>query len=219
MNSFTEENYLKAIYKLLEVHSGPVTTNAIAEVLRTKAASVTDMLKKLSGKKLIHYRRYYGVSLTAGGRKVAVNVIRKHRLWELFLVEKLHFRWDEVHEIAEQLEHISSEELTYRLDRFLGYPKFDPHGDPIPDRKGRIIQPRVFPLSEMERKSSCVMSGVVDHSPAFLHFLDNTGLGPGDELRVEDIIEYDRSMQLILDRKKKIHLSHDAAKNILVRKK
>ncbi|HEY6162854.1 MAG TPA: metal-dependent transcriptional regulator [Bacteroidia bacterium] len=219
MNSFTEENYLKAIYKLLEGNHGPVTTNALAEALLTRAASVTDMLKKLSGKKLIHYRRYYGVSLTAAGRKVAVNVIRKHRLWELFLVEKLHFRWDEVHEIAEQLEHIISEELTYRLDRFLGYPKFDPHGDPIPDRNGRIVQPRVFLLSEMERKSYCVISGVADHSPAFLHFLDKTGLGPGDELKVEDIIEYDRSMQLVLGRKKKIHLSYEAAKNILVRKK
>lgn len=136
--SFTEENYLKAIYHLSADESKQVNTNQIAAILNTKAASVTDMLKKLSGKNLIDYERYQGVGLTDTGKTIALKIIRKHRLWEYFLVEKLSFGWDEVHDLAEQLEHIPSSELTDRLDEFLGFPKYDPHGDPIPDQSGAI---------------------------------------------------------------------------------
>lgn len=138
MNSLTEENYIKAIYKLCEKSADAVSTNAIAEKMHTKAASVSDMLKKLSKKKLINYRKYQGVTLTAKGEKLALAIVRKHRLWELFLVQKLNFKWDEVHDIAEQLEHIQSDELVKRIDKFLDHPKFDPHGDPIPDVNGKL---------------------------------------------------------------------------------
>jgi len=204
MQSLTEENYLKAIYKLLENGESVVTTNAIAFKIRTRAASVTDMLKKLSNKKLIHYQKYQGVSLTGKGKKIALGIIRKHRLWEHFLVDKLYFKWDEVHEIAEQLEHIHSEELINRIDKLLGYPKFDPHGDPIP---------------EMRSNSNCIMTGVVDHSPAFLHYLDEAGINLGDQLFIKQINEYDKSMVLTINRKKNFPISHEAGKNILVKKK
>src|ERR1041385_7989387 len=138
MGSFTAENYLKAIYKLLKTGSGKASTNEIADALKTAPASVTDMLKKLADKNLILYQRYQGVSLTSAGKKVAVDIIRKHRLWEMFLVTKLGFKWDEVHDIAEELEHIESDLLVNRLDEFLGKPRFDPHGDPIPDANGNF---------------------------------------------------------------------------------
>jgi DtxR family Mn-dependent transcriptional regulator len=219
MNSFTEENYLKAIYKLVEHTGGPVSTNAIAEKMRTRASSVTDMIRRLSAKKLLNYRKYQGVTLTAPGKKVAVNIIRKHRLWELFLVDKLQFKWDEVHEIAEQLEHIRSEELISRIDRFLGFPKFDPHGDPIPDANGKMAQPRSSLLSELGGGEHCIMTGVVDHSPVFLNYLDHTGIHLGDALEVEEVIAFDRSVMLSVNKKKHVQLSAEAAKNILVRKR
>jgi DtxR family Mn-dependent transcriptional regulator len=219
MNSFTEENYLKAIYKLAEHHGEAVTTNAIAEKMSTKASSVTDMLRKLSGKKLLNYQKYQGVTLTASGKRTAVNIIRKHRLWELFLVDKLQFKWDEVHEIAEQLEHIQSEELTNRIDRFLGFPKFDPHGDPIPDVNGKMVQPRSALLAEMKKNDRSTMTGVVDHSPVFLNYLDNAGIRLGDDLVIQEVIAYDRSLQVLVNKKKSLQLSAEASKNILVRKK
>ncbi|TND00640.1 MAG: Mn-dependent transcriptional regulator [Bacteroidetes bacterium] len=219
MHSFTEENYLKAIYKLLEQDKEPVTTNAIAARMNTKAASVTDMLKKLSDKKLIFYKKYQGVTLTEKGKQIAITIIRKHRLWEVFLVEKLHFKWDEVHDMAEQLEHIQSDSLIERLDDFLGFPRFDPHGDPIPDRSGRFQEQHSVLLSSLKSGESCIMTGVVDHAPAFLQFLDKNGLGLGDELQIKEIIAYDQSQQLKVNRKKEIYISHEVAKNILVRKK
>ncbi|HSH64991.1 MAG TPA: metal-dependent transcriptional regulator, partial [Bacteroidia bacterium] len=186
MHSFTEENYLKAIYKLIERKGDVVTTNAIAESIKTKAASVTDMLKKLADKKLIHYQKYQGVTLTEKGEKVALSIIRKHRLWEMFLVEKLEFRWDEVHDVAEQLEHINSDKLVEQLDKFLNFPKTDPHGDPIPDAKGKLKTPKSFPLSKFNKNDNCLITGVIDHSPAFLQFLDNSGISLGDEIKVLD---------------------------------
>src|SRR3954464_4250115 len=137
MNTLAEENYLKSIYHL-SLNADNVSTNQIAASLNTRAASVSDMLKKLADKKLINYAKYQGVNLTAAGEKIAVNIIRKHRLWEYFLVEKLNFKWDEVHDMAEEMEHISSTELIDRLDKFMDYPKRDPHGDPIPDSNGNF---------------------------------------------------------------------------------
>ena len=216
INSFTEENYLKAIFKLLEGGDEAVTTNAIAERMNTRAASVTDMLKKLSEKKLINYKPYQGVTLTTQGRKVAVSIIRKHRLWEVFLVEKLNFKWDEVHDIAEQLEHINSESLVERLDQFLNHPKFDPHGDPIPDQNGKFHNRNSQLLSQSREGQVCVMTGVVDHSATFLRHLDKTGLSLGDEIKIKEIGEYDKSLQVTINKKETMYLSYDVAKNILV---
>ncbi len=219
MNSFTEENYLKAIFKLME-KSGTkaISTNAIAEKVNTKAATVTDMLKKLSGKKFINYQKYKGVTLTPTGKHAALSIIRKHRLWEVFLVDKLKFKWDEVHAMAEQLEHINSDELINRLDLFLGKPKTDPHGDPIPDIKGVIHASKSTLLSNCSLNKNLVMTGVVDHSPAFLQYLDKMNISLGDEISILNMIDFDRSFEISINRKKNIHISNDVAKNILVSK-
>jgi len=217
MNSLAEENYLKAIFKLSEKNPENVTTNDIAKITNTKAASVTDMLQKLSEKKLIRYKKYQGVSLTESGKKVALGIIRKHRLWELFLVTKLGFRWDEVHEIAEQLEHIRSEKLIRLLDGFLGKPTLDPHGDPIPDEKGNFHSQKTFLLSEVKQLHVVTITGVVDHRPAFLQYLDKNGLQLGQKIKVQETTDYDRSMNISISKSKTtLHISHEVAKNILV---
>ena len=216
MNSHTEENYLKAIFKLLEQTGKEVSTNAIAEKVSTKAASVTDMLKKLAEKKLIHYKKYQGVTSTDKGEKIAVNIIRKHRLWEVFLVEKLKFKWDEIHDIAEQLEHIKSEALVERIDEFLNYPKYDPHGDPIPDVKGRFHERKSQLLSTLEKGANCIVTGVVDHTPLFLKHLEKSGILLGTEIKVLSITPYDQSMEVALNKNKSIHISNEVAKNILI---
>jgi len=215
MNSFTEENYLKAIYKLIEQAGDVVTTNAIAEKINTKAASVTDMLKKLADKKLINYQKYQGVSLTKKGEKVALTIIRKHRLWEMFLVEHLDFKWDEVHDIAEQLEHINSDTLVERIDKFLNYPKVDPHGDPIPDSNGKLPIRKSYPLSKFKKNDTCIVTGVVDHSPTFLQYLDKYGITLGNVIKIKEVVEFDRSLNIIVN-KQNIFISNDVAKNILV---
>ncbi len=215
MQSFTEENYLKAIYKLIEQEGDVITTNAIAEKMRTKAASVTDMLKRLADKKLIHYKKYQGVTLTSKGEKIALSIIRKHRLWEMFLVEKLHFKWDEVHEVAEQLEHINSDKLVEQLDKFLSYPKIDPHGDPIPDAKGKLTIPKSNLLSKFNKHDVCIMTGVVDHSSGFLQYLDKAGIALGCEIKIKDVVEFDRSLRVVINKEHTIFISNDVAKNIL----
>lgn len=217
MNSFTEENYLKAIFKLLEKSGNvAISTNAIADKVNTKAATVTDMLKKLSAKKFINYKKYKGVTLTLAGKQTALAIIRKHRLWEVFLVDKLNFKWDEVHDIAEQLEHINSDELVNRLDNFLGQPKTDPHGDPIPDIKGVIHVSKSLLLSTCGINKKLVMTGVVDHSPAFLKYLDQIGISLGDEIIISNIIDFDKSLEISVSKKKRLHISNEVAKNILV---
>jgi DtxR family transcriptional regulator, Mn-dependent transcriptional regulator len=216
MHSFTEENYLKAIYKITEKQGDSVSTNSIAEAMSTKAASVTDMLKKLSDKKLINYQKYQGVTLTGKGEKVALNIIRKHRLWEMFLLEKLDFKWDEVHDLAEQLEHINSDKLIEQIDKFLNYPKFDPHGDPIPDANGKIQSQKSKSLSNYKKNEVLIMTGVVDHSAAFLQYLDRSGLALGNEIKIKEVAEFDRSLQIIINKKNTIYISNDVAKNILV---
>lgn len=218
MHSFTEENYLKAIYKLIEHKGDPVTTNAIAEKMNTKAASVTDMLKKLADKKLIHYQKYRGVTLSEKGEKVALTIIRKHRLWEMFLVEKLNFKWDEVHDVAEQLEHINSDKLIEELDKFLNYPKTDPHGDPIPDAKGKLKLNKSKPLSELNHSETAIIVGIVDHSTAFLRFLDGSGISLQDRVRVKNIVEFDLSFEITVNNKRPLFISNHIAKNILVQK-
>src|SRR5690606_10485000 len=162
--TLSEENYLKTIYHLTSGQNAAVSTNAIAEKIDTKASSVTDMIKKLADKKLVTYVRYQGVRLTPEGRHAAVMIVRKHRIWEVFLVDKLEFNWDEVHEIAEQLEHIKSEQLIDRLDAFLGHPAVDPHGDPIPNAEGKINKIPKKLLAEATLNEVVVCVGVKDSS-------------------------------------------------------
>jgi DtxR family Mn-dependent transcriptional regulator len=216
IHSFTEENYLKAIYHLSTGNSSVVSTNQIAEMTNTKAASVTDMLKKLAEKKLINYIKYQGVTLTETGKKAAVNIVRKHRLWEVFLVEKLGFKWDEVHDIAEELEHINSETLINRLDDFLGNPAADPHGDPIPDRSGTIYQKKLVKISDMLQNQSGVISGVSEHSSVFLKLLEKMGLTLGTKIMISELIEFDGSIILIVNENSDRTISREVAKNILV---
>jgi len=214
MNTLAEENYLKAIYHL-SLNDVNVSTNQIAAALNTKAASVTDMLKKLADKELINYEKYQGVTLTNTGEKIALHIIRKHRLWEYFLVEKLNFKWDEVHEMAEEMEHISSVELIDRLDKFMDYPKHDPHGDPIPDRDGNFKKHELKPIASLNVNESGVISGVRDHSPTFLQYLEKQQLVIGKKIKVTDIIEYDNSMILQVENIT-THISREVAKNLLI---
>ncbi|MDZ4668006.1 MAG: metal-dependent transcriptional regulator [bacterium] len=219
MYSFTEENYLKAIYKLQEQLDEPINTNAIATVIQTKAASVTDMVKKLSEKKLLKYEKYRGVELTPLGKKVAIETVRKHRLWETFLHHKLGFTWDAVHDIAEQLEHIQSAELVDKLDAFLGFPSHDPHGDPIPGRNGVIKQNNFILLSELKSGDKGVISGVVNHSPLFLQHLQKHSLVLGKLIKVLEISEFDQLVRVELEDKSRLQLSHEVVRNILVKSK
>src|SRR5690606_30039252 len=176
MFTYSEENYIKAIFHLQHISVEGVSTNAIADQMDTKASSVTDMIKKLAEKDLINYVKYQGVTLTEKGRKTALSIIRKHRLWEVFLVEKLDFTWDEVHEVAEQLEHIHSEKLIDRLDKLLDFPKFDPHGDPIPSKDGKFQERDKILLSELPVGEGGICVGVKDSSSSFLKFLDKNGI-------------------------------------------
>ncbi|MEO6521246.1 MAG: metal-dependent transcriptional regulator [Mucilaginibacter sp.] len=217
MNSYTEENYLKAIYHLSINGNESVSTNSIAAVMNTKAASVTDMLKKLFEKKLINYARYQGVSLTDEGKTIAVSIVRKHRLWEFFLVEKLQFKWDEVHDVAEELEHITSAELVDRLDKFLGFPKYDPHGDPIPDVNGRFNTNELKPISELLVNGGGIIMGVREHMPQFLQYLEKMKLTIGNHIKVIEVVEYDQSVIIQLNTEDTFGISRDVAKNILVR--
>jgi len=214
MNTLAEENYLKAIYHLA-VNDGNASTNQIASSLNTKASSVTDMLKKLADKALINYTPYQGVNLTPSGEKIAIGIIRKHRLWEYFLVEKLNFKWDQVHDLAEEMEHISSEELIDRLDKFMGYPKHDPHGDPIPDCNGRFDTHELKPVSAATVNQSGVIAGVRDHSSSFLQYLDKKQLTIGCKIIITDIIEYDHSV-VVQTGNKEVHISREVANNLLI---
>lgn len=213
--SFAEENYLKTIYHLSRELDGPVSTNAIADSLSTKAASVTDMIKKLSVKGVVSYQKYRGVRVSDEGKKAALHVIRKHRLWETFLVEKLKFNWDEVHEVAEQLEHIRSPLLIKRLDELLGYPKYDPHGDPIPDEDGEFKLKAKIALSECNQGKDGIVIAVNDDSSAFLKYLDKIGAYIGAKVKVIDRVEFDDSLEIELDHKK-VFISKEVSENIWI---
>lgn len=217
MHSFTEENYLKAIYKLQETNGEVVATSALAQVMEVHAPSVTDMLKRMAGKKLVTYQKSKGFKLSEKGKKVAVGIIRNHRLWEVFLVDKLGFRWDEVHDIAEQLEHIHSEDLVNKLDAFLGYPKADPHGDPIPDANGVLPKSKSVLLSTLKAGDEGTFTGVTDHSPAFLNHLDKSGISLGNSIKVKGVEEYDQTYTLQLKGKKEVVVSFKVANSLLVR--
>lgn len=215
MLSLTEENYLKAIYHLSDGGSKAVLTNALAEAMSTKAASVTDMIKKLSAKEVITYEKYYGVNVTAKGKSEALMVIRKHRLWETFLVDKLGFAWDEVHDVAEQLEHINSPRLIEKLDEFLGYPKVDPHGDPIPDHKGKIKVQSLVPVDQLPIGFQGKIGAVKDSDSNLLKYLDKIGARPGVKIKILGKEDYDESMEILID-DHRVFISKAVSQNILV---
>lgn len=214
--SQTEENYLKTICNLSEGLSS-VPTNKIAESLQTKPASVTDMIKRLSEKELVNYVKYKGVTLTDEGRSMALWIIRKHRLWEVFLLEKLNFNWDEVHEVAEQLEHIKSRRMIEELDAFLGFPKFDPHGDPIPDSSGVINDIPQISLSDASKEQWHLVVAVKDGEPSFLRYLDKIKVKLGIRLKVLDYIEFDGSFEIEVEGHAVIIVSAQVAESILVK--
>lgn len=217
MLTHAEENYLKAIYHLSNTETEGVSTNAIAQKMNTKASSVTDMLKKLNEKGFVDYQKYQGVSITNLGKTSAKMIIRKHRLWEVFLVEKLDFSWDEVHIVAEELEHIKSEKLINKLDAFLGFPKEDPHGDPIPNAQGEIILLEKFLLGEMEENQLCICVGVKDTSPEFLQYLDRQSIALGKNILIKSKESFDNSM-IIQVNDTELMISNKIANNIFVKK-
>jgi DtxR family transcriptional regulator, Mn-dependent transcriptional regulator len=218
MLSFTEENYLKAIFKISEREKKSASTNSIAKHLETTAASVTDMLKRLAEKELINYEKYKGVTLTNEGIKIATSLIRRHRLWEVFLVEKLRFDWQHVHDIAEELEHIYSEELIARLDAFLDYPRFDPHGDPIPNAEGRFTLRNQLPLSDLATGQTGQVIGVKEHSNAFLKYLNQIKVKPGIEIQIIERIEFDGSLKIKVDKKDVHSISDIVGQTLLVKR-
>jgi len=213
-NTQTEENYLKTIYHF-EQEADMVSTNSIAHELGTSPASVTDMVKKLNDKGLVIYKPYHGTRLTEKGRKIALSIIRKHRLWEVFLVEKLNFSWEQVHEVAEQLEHIHSPELIRRLDTFLGYPKFDPHGDPIPTESGEIQERKTYDLVEIEAGETVTIAGVNLTETSFLQYLNKTGLVIGTEVIVLEKLAFDDSIELKVGDRSLI-INGNVSRNLLV---
>jgi DtxR family transcriptional regulator, Mn-dependent transcriptional regulator len=214
--TISEENYLKVIYHVSLVAPKGVSTNAIAGMLDTKASSVTDMLKKLADKNLVSYQKYQGVTLTDEGLHKAKMIVRKHRLWEVFLVEKLQFSWDEVHEIAEELEHIQSEPLIDKLDAFLGFPAFDPHGDPIPNAKGVINKVEKELLSEANLNQMYTCVGVKDSSTEFLQYLDKQQIALGSSIKILEKEPFDETLLLEIDGKK-LTISNKIATNLYIR--
>lgn len=213
--SSSKENYIKAVFHLQQEQES-VTTNALADALQTKPASVTDMLKKLKAQKILQYEKYRGVKLTPEGKKVAVQIIRKHRLWEFFLVEKLQFGWEEVHEIAEELEHISSKKLIDRLDAFLDYPQSDPHGDPIPDANGKMPLLQQSAVSEMPTGSSGTVNGISDQSAEMLDLLKHKNIQLGTRLEIKKKFEVDGSMEIKIRQQPPVNISLHVAQNLLV---
>ena len=214
--TLSEENYLKAIYHLSNHGSKAVSTNDIAYKIDTKASSVTDMIKKLADKDLVSYVKYQGANLTKQGRLTAVSVIRKHRLWEVFLVNNLNFSWDEVHDVAEQLEHIKSEKLINELETFLEFPTHDPHGDPIPDRDGNIITLDKVPLSSLKENQRSKLLGVKDSSDEFLRYLNKRKISIGDTIEVLNIEPYDKSIQIRINSNEMV-MSDNVAENLYVK--
>ena len=217
MLTFSEENHLKSIFHLSSESESGVSTNSIADNLNTKASSVTEMLKKLNDKLLIVYKKYHGAQLTEKGRKTALNIIRKHRLWEVFLVDKLNFKWDEVHDIAEQLEHIQSEKLTNELDKFLNFPTKDPHGDPIPNPAGFIKFTPKLKLSDLNIGETGKFVGVKDSSATFLKYLDKRQISLGSNIKVLFQEEFDQSLHVGLD-ESNLTISIKTASNLYITK-
>ncbi|MBK7505722.1 MAG: metal-dependent transcriptional regulator [Bacteroidetes bacterium] len=217
MLSIIIENYLKSIFHLSQNENNRITTTELAKYMNVKSASITDMMQRLEGMDLVDYKKYQGVILTNLGRKRAIDLVRKHRLWEVFLVEKLQFNWSEVHIVAEQLEHIHSDKLIDKLENFLGNPKWDPHGDPIPDKEGTMETREQFPLADLLKGESATILGVSLDDENFLKFLEESELTIGKKILVNTAFSFDDSVQ-ILANNQLINLSKKVAQHILVRK-
>ncbi|MCO5292527.1 MAG: metal-dependent transcriptional regulator [Chitinophagaceae bacterium] len=214
--SRTEENYIKAIYHL-EAGKDSVSTNDLAESLQTKPASITDMLKKLKKKKLVSYQAYYGCRLTLEGKQLALMIIRRHRLWEYFLSQKLDFSWDEVHDVAEELEHVSSEKLINKLDAYLGFPRFDPHGDPIPDEKGAIANDKLISLNNQPENKPCIVSKIGNQSVSILEMLEQKNIAIKTRLEIIKKYPFDGSMEVKVGRSRTTILTKELAHNIFIK--
>ncbi|MEY3177840.1 MAG: hypothetical protein RJB42_81 [Bacteroidota bacterium] len=213
--SVSEENYIKAIFHLQE-EVERVNTVQLAQTMKTKPASITDMLKKLKAKKLLDYQPYYGFKLTAEGNKIALGIIRRHRIWEYFLAEKLKFNLHEIHELAEVLEHVSSKKLIDKLDAYLGSPKFDPHGDPIPDLEGKITLDNYISLAAMEEKIRGRVCRIGNASKKIMELISHQQIKIGSQIIIEKKFEFDASMEITVDRKHKANISQQLAKNIFI---
>ncbi len=213
--SESEENYIKSIYTL-QSKTEKVNTNSLAGHLNTAAASVTDMLKKLKSKKLLEYRRYYGFRLNEAGNKEALKIIRRHRLWEFFLVSKLGMEWDEVHAIAEELEHVSSIDLIKKLDQYLGQPKIDPHGDPIPDEKGDVAELKQVALNDFSLKKNGIVSSVSSQTNEMMKMLNHYGIGIGSQIKVLKAFDFDGTLQVKISKQPACIISSRFAQNIFV---
>ena len=213
--SIAEENYIKSIYHLQQLHES-VNTNALADHLKTKPASITDMLKKLQSKGLVQYNRYKGFKLSRDGNKAALIIIRRHRLWEVFLVDQLRFSWEEVHEVAEELEHVRSKKLIDKLDAFLSHPKFDPHGDPIPDNNGRLSVRQQLPLSELPLNKQAVITSVQNQSSELLSFLTSQNIMIGTRLEVKRKLPFDNSIEIKFKNRQSLNISEQVANAIHV---
>lgn len=218
VNSTSEENYLKALYNLCTSDKKELTVTELASELKISAPSATHMLQRLAEKKLVLYEKHKPFKLTKTGAILAKQVIRKHRLWELFLVNKMGFKWDEVHEIAEQLEHVQSEKLVKRIDEILNFPKFDPHGDPIPDVNGNIPETKSFSLTKGTKGETYQITGVTDHSTSFMNYLENIGIGLGKKVKLINILSYDSSVVISRKPLGEITLSNLAAQHLQVEK-
>ncbi len=214
--STSEENYIKAIFHLQDA-DGTVTTNELAAELNSKPASITDMLKKLKAKKLVHYQAYHGFRLTNEGKKVALIIIRRHRLWEYFLAEKLKFSWEEVHAVAEDLEHVSSKKLIDKLDEFLGFPRFDPHGDPIPDSNGKIETSKQVSLRDLPFNKIATVCHVSDQSSEMLELLGHKKIGIGTKLEVKRKFSFDNSLEIKIRQQQPINISEQLSNNIFAK--
>lgn len=217
--SLTEENYLKAIWHLFHFGGSSVSTNELASRIGTAPPTVTDMIKKLSAKRLVRYEPYQGVRITEKGTATALLIIRKHRLWETFLVQKLGFQWDEVHEVAEQLEHVQSEDLINKLDDFLGRPAFDPHGHFIPDREGRFQQINHTPLSALQPGATASLGSIRNGSPDLLQYLSRVGIYIGVRIKNLERRPFDGSMEIEINRKNRVVISKEVSENLFIHAK
>ena len=220
MLSYTEENYLKALLMLsFQNEERPEAgTNEMAAYLGVKPATATDMLKKLKEKELVTYQKYGKILLTELGRKKATVILRKHRLWETFLFEKLDFSWDEVHEVAEQLEHIQSEKLVNKLEEFLNFPEFDPHGDPIPKANGDIPTIDKILLSEVRAGEVCKVVAVKDTSALFLQYLEKLNITIGTKFKVLEVIDFDGSLSIQIENEEPRSVSMKFAESLFVKR-
>ena len=212
---FSEENYLKTLYKLADKKDRKVNNIALSKALELNPATVLEMVRKMVERKLVEVLPDKTIRLTEKGSKKALQIIRKHRLWEVFLVEKLKYKWNEVHDLAEQLEHIDSDDLVKRLEAFLEYPSMDPHGDPIPDENGKLKKIKTQPLTDSMIRKKVTIVSLGNSSNEFLKYMDKVGLTIGNTIQISEIEDFDKSIT-VLHKKNSITLSNEAASNILV---